>query len=110
MLSRAQILNVTCPTCGAAPGTPCLKGNRGKQRADHPRRVQRAGEEVDFWNWVDDRVRMSGRSEQEVLDSIRLPGWTGRKARTRIPAAVIEMPVRMYDRRRASAGDFDDAA
>lgn len=41
-----------------------------------------AQSEVDFWAWVGDRMAATGKSEQEILDAVKVPGFTGRKART----------------------------
>jgi hypothetical protein len=38
-------------------------------------------DEHDFWAWVDEQVELSGQTEQQVLDGIKTPGYTGRKAR-----------------------------
>lgn len=42
---------------------------------------RRDAEWADFWSWVDGRISETGRSEQEILDSIRTPGYRGLKAR-----------------------------
>lgn len=110
MISVQSALKVTCPVCGAGRGVPCIFGHRGKARAQqHPRRISRAMEEKDFWNWVDERLAdpTCSMTEQELLDSISLPGWTGRKARNS-SARVVQMPAR--DFKMAAAGDGDEAA
>jgi hypothetical protein len=113
MISPESILAVTCPRCGAGPGAPCAVGSKGKLRSvQHPARIGRALDERAFWRWIDERLSYPENAhltEQQFLDSIRLPGWTGRKARTKSPAPrVIEMLV--HDHKRAAAGDIDDAA
>lgn len=113
MVSRETALRVTCPTCGAGPGAACLIGHRGKARdVQHPRRISRVMEERDFWDWVDRRLSdpdCAGLTEQQFLDRISLPGWTGRKARNRSAAPNSAcMPIR--DFRMAAAGDSDEAA
>lgn len=37
--------------------------------------------ERQFWEWVDFRKEMTGLTEQQILDSVREPGYTNRKAR-----------------------------
>lgn len=39
-----------------------------------------------FWEHVEWRMETTGQSEQEVLDSIRQPGFIGRKARGTQPS------------------------
>jgi len=34
-----------------------------------------------FWTWVEDQVLMTGKTEQQILDEVRAPGYTNRKAR-----------------------------
>jgi hypothetical protein len=34
-----------------------------------------------FWLWVEDRMAATGQTEQQVLDNVRTPGFTGRKQR-----------------------------
>jgi hypothetical protein len=34
-----------------------------------------------FWQWVTEQVEDTGKSEQEILDSVKVSGYTGRKAR-----------------------------
>jgi hypothetical protein len=36
-----------------------------------------------FWQHVEYQMTQTGESEQEVLDAIKTPGFTGRKARQR---------------------------
>ena len=36
----------------------------------------------EFWNWVSEQVEFTGETEQQVLDAVRTPGFTGRKERT----------------------------
>ncbi len=38
-------------------------------------------DEANFWDWVDEQIYYFGKSEQEILDAVRTPGYTGRKAR-----------------------------
>lgn len=43
MISSETILQITCPTCGAGPGAPCMKGSRGQVlTTQHPSRIRRA--------------------------------------------------------------------
>lgn len=38
-----------------------------------------------FWEWVDSRLQdpdIVGMTEQQFLDTVKMPGWTGMKART----------------------------
>lgn len=111
MISPEAILKITCPSCGAGPGAPCMKGSRGQVLAtQHPSRIGRAIEDRDFWRYVDEELRKNpGLSEQEFLDKIRMPGWTGRKARTAPAPRVVPMPP-ARDGKKAAAGDYDDAA
>jgi hypothetical protein len=44
-------------------------------------RERRAEYEKHFWEWVDFRKEMTGLTEQEILDSVREPGYTNRQAR-----------------------------
>jgi hypothetical protein len=44
-------------------------------------RIQHEEAERWFWQWVDERLEDTGKPEQEFLDGIRVPGYTGRKAR-----------------------------
>jgi hypothetical protein len=41
-----------------------------------------AEERRNFWLWVDERVKDTGLTEQQVLDAVKTPGYTGGKART----------------------------
>jgi len=52
-----------------------------RRRQAEQQRKQREDDWAIFWNWVDERVADTGRTEQEFLDSIRVPGYTGLKAR-----------------------------
>jgi hypothetical protein len=109
MVSNTSIMAVSCPKCGAAPNSPCTDRHGVASNGSHFARSRRAAEERDFWDYIDDQIRTTDRTEQEILDSISLPGWTGRKARTGAPASrVLSMPLR--DRKMDAAGDFDDAA
>jgi len=49
---------------------------RGRMRRMH------AEAEADFWKWVDFRKEQTAKSEQEILNAVATPGYTGRKART----------------------------
>ena len=53
--------------------------NRASDRSAGERR--KAESERDFWRWVDERMELSGLSEQAILDAVRVPGYMGRKAR-----------------------------
>lgn len=35
----------------------------------------------DFWYWVDEQIAYTGQSEQEILNKVRTPGYTGLRAR-----------------------------
>jgi len=62
---------------------------RARERAATIAAEKRAKSQIDeweqsFWQWVDDRMSEpanAGKSEQEFLDSVKTPGYTGRKAR-----------------------------
>ncbi len=43
--------------------------------------IMRQQDEADFWKWVAERVADTGHTEQQILDSVTAPGYTGRKAR-----------------------------
>lgn len=51
------------------------------------RDAKKNAEEIEqfFWDHVDFRMEETGWSEQKVLDSIKQPGFTGRRAGTRPP-------------------------
>lgn len=51
-----------------------------RQRRDAARR-RREEDSAYFWKWVDEQITLTGKPEQEILDSIRTPGYTGLKAR-----------------------------
>jgi hypothetical protein len=54
----------------------------GRRAADRDAQAQRAEWEAGFWKWVEERLAENpGMTEQQVLDSIKTPGYTGRKAR-----------------------------
>ena len=53
---------------------------RERNRVERDKR-RRDDQEREFWLWVDERVADSGKSEQEVLDAVKIPGYIGRKAR-----------------------------
>lgn len=53
----------------------------GKRNAAERMRQRREQNERDFWNWIDLHIERSGLSEQEILDRVKTPGYTGRKAR-----------------------------
>jgi hypothetical protein len=65
-----------------------IRGLEKRRRRDEQQRKQREDNLASFWNWVDERIADTGQPEQEFLDSIRVPGYTGLKAR-HLPA--IEM-------------------
>lgn len=102
--------SLPCYRCGADAGYEC-RGTAGVLREQpHPDRLRRGREEADFWGWVDEQLTLpqnNGLSEQQILDRVAVPGYTGRKARANVPR-VVRMPVR--DFRRAAAGDGDEAA
>jgi hypothetical protein len=113
MITAEQALKVTCPRCGAGPGAPCVIGSRGKIIATyHSQRIGRLIDERNFYRWVDEQLALPKNrrfSEQEFLDTIKRPGWTGMKAGTNPPARkVFQMPLRDFGK--AAAGDSDEAA
>jgi hypothetical protein len=55
-----------------------------------------------FWQHVEARMKEEGLSEQQVLDTIKTPGWTGRRARIRREAVYHATPA--LDRKMAAAG------
>jgi hypothetical protein len=77
-----------------------------RDRMEKAAERQSANDEADFWAWVDRRLEdadTAGMSEQQFLDSVKQPGWTGRKARTNLPSGnVVSMPPR--DRKTPGAG------
>lgn len=62
-----------------------LQATAAARQRERAQRKQRESEWADFWCWVEEQKAESGRSEQEILDSIRVPGYTGLKARNAIP-------------------------
>ena len=69
-----------------------LKRTQGKQTM-----------EAACWAWVDRRLAepdTAGLTEQEFLDTVRTPGWTGMKARTK----AAPLPA-IRDRMTAAAND-----
>ena len=63
-----------------------------------------------FWAWVDRRMTepdTAGLNEQAFLDTIKTPGWSGMRARTKsAPANAAPMPA-VRDGRMAAANDAD---
>lgn len=59
-----------------------LKMHRARKAQEKANRRESEYREKNFWSHIDDLKETSGMSEQEVLDSIRVPGFTGRKARS----------------------------
>ena len=55
-----------------------VKTREAEERRHAAERVER---EADFWRHVEFRMEAEGLSEQQVLDTIRTPGYVGRKAR-----------------------------
>jgi hypothetical protein len=56
---------------------------------DERRREQRSQAQYNkceawFWSWVTEQVEDSGKTEQQVLDSVKVSGYIGRKARNAI--------------------------
>lgn len=101
MIERQFWIQIPCPRCGAGPGSEC-RSKGVTQQAPHRQRADRARDEASFWAWVDEQVRRTGRTEQQILDGVRAPGWVGLKARTEGPekaAAVAQ------DYKSAAAGD-----
>lgn len=43
--------------------------------------ADRSKQEEWFWRWVNEQIEDTGKMEQEVLDGVRIPGFTGRTAR-----------------------------
>lgn len=54
---------------------------RAKNARDRMQKMHEE-QEANFWNWVDFRIEVTGKSEQEILDAVRVPGYTGRHARS----------------------------
>jgi hypothetical protein len=111
MISLENILAVSCPKCGARAGLECRAFRRATRATQHGQRLRRAIEERNFWKWIDTQLadpRNAGMSEQDLLDSVKRPGWMGRKARANSRTGVVMMPSR--DFRKAAAGDSDEAA
>jgi hypothetical protein len=54
------------------------KAHRDVVNKSHAHQEQ---QEKDFWEHVDYMKEQTGETEQQVLDAIRTPGFTGRKAR-----------------------------
>jgi len=54
-------------------------------RRSHQQKIRSIAEgekqELWFWQWVDFEMEVTGHAEQEVLDAVRVSGYTGRKAR-----------------------------
>jgi hypothetical protein len=64
--------------------------------------------EHNFWCWVDWRLSqpdMAGMTEQQFLDTVKRPGWTGMKARPAQANKVV--PLGGQDRMMAAANDLD---
>jgi hypothetical protein len=51
------------------------------RRAEEQGRTERDKCEAWFWQWVSEQVEDTGKTEQAVLDGVKYPGFTGRKAR-----------------------------
>lgn len=58
-----------------------LRMHRAAKAQDNANRLERESREQDFWDHIDYLKKTTGKSEQEVLDSIKATGYTGRKAR-----------------------------
>ena len=54
------------------------------RRRERRIKLQREVCEAWFWRWVDEQIEDTGKQEQEVLDSVKASGFTGRKARIAI--------------------------
>jgi hypothetical protein len=63
--------------------TEIERQREARSRTATAQRSQRetAEREAWFWKWVGERVAIEDKTEQEILDSVRTPGYTGRKAR-----------------------------
>lgn len=59
-----------------------LKIHRAKWAQETADQREREYREQVFWNFVDDQKKTLGMSEQEVLDTIMVAGYRGRKARS----------------------------
>lgn len=79
--------------------TVCTRESTLKRRADREQREQlirsqsrqhAAEAEQSFWGWVDFELRSNSNiTEQALLDSVRVPGYIGRKARVGIESCGL---------------------
>jgi hypothetical protein len=58
-----------------------LENMAAMKRQGEAERKRREEETAYFWKWVDEQVAVTGKPEQEILDSIRTPGYVGLMAR-----------------------------
>lgn len=58
-----------------------LENMTAQRRRQEAERKRHEAAMADFWRWVDEQMEVTGRPEQEILDSIRTPGYMGLKAR-----------------------------
>lgn len=54
------------------------------RRRDLRSQQEREKQEEWFWQWVGVEIEDTGRLEQEILDSVKVAGFTGRKARNAV--------------------------
>jgi hypothetical protein len=63
----------------------------------------REQQDRDFWKHVDYTKERTGETEQEVLDAIKTPGFTGRKARHQVhPSQLYGLETNVYAHELAS--------
>lgn len=90
-------LEDVCAVCAEIADTPRREGEtafpeRGAlvarlrriesdRRYQHRVQAQRAQQEANFWQWVDERIEDTGKPEQEILDAVKVLGFAGRMAR-----------------------------
>ena len=58
-----------------------LQAREVHSHGEHKSRAFAQQREREFWTYVDGRKERTGETEQEVLDGIKTPGYTGRRAR-----------------------------
>ena len=62
-----------------------IEVQREQQRRTAKQRLDEENEQH-FWAWIDERLadpENAGMTEQQILDTVKVPGYTGRKARKR---------------------------
>lgn len=60
-----------------------LQAGMVQSHGEHKSSALKEQHEQEFWMHVDYMKESTGKTEQEVLDAIKTPGYTGRKARER---------------------------